>query len=289
METVKSELLQLARQAAATVDLPCVSQVYIPEPNIEQSHTEFGVIILADGSAGLYYAWLGEAQQGMGSRFREADLLGRSPLELMAWYESRDEAECSIGLATINAVTRSIYQRAGYELAAAGNTMGNLEYLPEDHIGMVGYFPSLVKRLRGRAIRLTVIEKKTKFMETGELLNVTPDPERLRGCNKVIVTAATLLNDSIDAILGFTTAARQLVVVGPTAGFFPDPLFARGVTALGGTEIVRPELLIDRLKRDQGMGDTAHKYLIEKADYPGWDSLLGKTRHRDSGAGRNRP
>lgn len=278
METVKSELAQLARRAAAAIELPRVSQVYIPEPDIEQSHTEFGVIVLTDGSAGLYYAWLGESQQGMGSRFREQDFKGRSPLELMAWYESSDEAECSIGLATINAVTRCIYQRAGYELPTAGNTMGNLDFRPADHIGMVGYFPSLVKRLREQGIRLTVVEKKTKFMETGELVNVTPDPERLRGCNKVIVTAATLLNDSIDVILGHTTEARQLVVVGPTAGFFPDPLFAHGATAIGGTEIIRPYRLIERLKSDQGMGDTAHKSLITKEDYPGFDALLENIR-----------
>lgn len=274
MGTIKSELLQLALQADASVALPPVSQVYIPEPDIEQSHTEFGVIILADGSAGLYYAWLGKSQQGMGSRFREQDFIGKSPQELMVWYDSSDEAECSIGLATINAVTRSIYQRAGYMLPAAGNTMGNLEFLPDDHIGMVGYFPSLVKRLRERAIRLTVIEKKKKFMETGKLLNVAPDPERLHGCNKVIVTAATLLNDSLDVILRFTAGATQVVIVGPTAGFFPDPLFDRGVTALGGTEVVRPEALIDRLKQDQGMGDAAQKYLITGAEYPGIDSLI---------------
>lgn len=274
MSTVKTDLLQLARHAASVMDLPPVSQVYIPEPDTEQSHTEFGVIILADGSAGLYYAWLGASQKGMGSRYQEKDFIGKSPLELVSLYENRDEADCSIGLAAINAITQCVYRHAGYGLMPAGNTMGNLDFLAEDHVGMVGYFPSLVRRLREQGIRLTVIEKKSKFREAGDLINVTPEPEKLRGCNKVIVTASTLLNDSIDAILEFTAGAAQIVVVGPTAGFLPDPLFERGVTAIGGTEIVRPDELIDRLRQDQGMGETTRKYLIEKTEYPEFDSLL---------------
>ena len=259
------------------MELPPVSQIYIPEPDIEQSHTEFGVIMLADGSAGLYYAWLGESQQGMSRRFPQQEFIGKSPLEIMRLYESGDEADCSIGLAAISAVTQCIYRRAGYKLQSAGNTMGNLDFQTGDHIGMVGYFPSLVKRLRELGIRLTVIEKKTKFMESGNLVNVTPDPEKLTGCNKVIITAATLLNNSVDSILEYIADAKQTVVVGPTAGFFPDPLFSRGVTAVGGTEIIRPDSLIDRLKDDQRMGDAARKYLIDTVDYPGIDNLLKLT------------
>ena len=274
MSNVKADLLQLARRAGARTGLPPISQIYIPEPDIEQTHTEFGVIILADGSAGLYYAWLGESQQGMSHRFPPQEFIGKSPLELMRLYESGDEADCSIGLAAISAITQCIYRRAGYKLQTAGNTMGNLDFLPGDHIGMVGYFPSLVRRLREQGIRLTVIEKKVKFHESGSLVNVTPDPEKLSGCNKVIITAATLLNNSVDSILEYSVGAKQTVIVGPTAGFFPDPLFSRGITAMGGTEIIQPDSLIDRLKNDQGMGKAAQKYLIDRVEYPGFDKLL---------------
>ena len=111
-------------------------------------------------------------------------------------------------------------------------------------------------------------------MESGSLINVTPDPEKLTGCNKVIITAATLLNNTVDTILDYTAEAKQAVVVGPTAGFFPDPLFSRGVTAVGGTEIIRPDSLIARLKNDQGMGEAARKYLIDAVVYPGVGNLL---------------
>ncbi|MBF8269392.1 MAG: DUF364 protein [Gammaproteobacteria bacterium] len=284
MSTIKSELLQLVHQVGAATDLPPVSQIYIPEPNPAQSHTEFGVIMLADGSAGLYYAWLGESQQGMKMKFHEHNFIGKSPLKLANLYKSLDAADCSIGLAAINAITQHIFHLTGFKLKAAGNSMGALEFMPDDHIGMVGYFPSLVTKLRQREIRLTVIEKKSKFLESGNLVNVTTEPARLGSCNKVIVTAATLLNETIDAILDHASGAEQIVVIGPTAGFFPDPLFSRRVTAIGGSEIILPEVLIDRLKHDEGMGGSASKYLIKKDKYPGAVKLLnnfeGLIRHR---------
>ena len=276
MSTIKSDLLQLVYHAGSIVDLPPVSRIYIPEPDTALSHTEFGVIMLADGSAGLYYAWLGESQRGMSTKFHELEFIGRSPLDLAAFYQSHNEADCSIGLAAINAITQHIFHRAHYRLAAAGNSMGDLEFKDDDHIGMVGYFPSLVSKLRQREIRLTVIEKKSKFLESGNLVNVTQEPARLGVCNKVIVTAATLLNETIDDMLEYASGAHQIVVVGPTAGFFPDPLFARRVTAIGGTEIILADALIDRLKRNQGMGDTASKYLIEKGNYQGVNSLFNQ-------------
>lgn len=274
VRSVKSELISLVNLAGDTVELPSVREVYVPEPDPEQSHTEFGVIILEDGSAGLYYAWMGESQQGMSIKFQERDFTGKSPLALTKLYNSHDEADRSIGLAAINAVTQSILSRAGYGLKTAANSMGALRIGPGDHVGMVGYFPTFVDRLRKDNIRLTVIEKKTKFHESGDLITITAEPERLRDCNKVISTAATMLNDTIDEILGYSSGAEKLVVVGPTAGFFPDPLFSRGVTAIGGTEIVAPESLIERLRNDQGMGETANRYLIEKEDYPGIDDIL---------------
>jgi uncharacterized protein (DUF4213/DUF364 family) len=276
MTTVKSELLRLTRAAGAAINLPPVSQIYTPEPNPEQSHTEFGVIMLEDGSAGLYYAWLGISQAGMSRRFSPEEFIGQSPIELAGLYAHADEADCSIGLAAISAVTQCVFRRAGYRLAAAPDSMGALEFKPGDHAGMVGYYPSLVDKLRQRGIRLTVVEKKTKFIETGRLVNVSPEPERLRACNKIIITASTLLNNTVDAILEYAADAERVVMVGPTAGFFPDPIFERGVTALGGTHIVLPDVLIKRLRRDEGMGDAAIKYLIEKDNYPGSVRLLAQ-------------
>lgn len=277
--TIKKDLLGLVERVNECCELPPVGRVYIPEPDPgPDKNTEFGVIALQDGSAGLYYAWLGTSQQGMRERFPALNVTGSSPMTLVPYFTSADEAECSVGMAVINAVSQNVFHRAGYVPDAAVDSLGSLDIRNGDHIGMVGYFPSLVRRLRELGSRVTVIERKEKFIGTDGGITIVPDPERLRGCNKIVSTASTLLNNTIDGILEYTRDAESISIIGPTAGFFPDPLFARGVTAVGGTQILDADAAIDRFERNEKPGPSARKYIIHRDTYPGVDHLLEKIR-----------
>ena len=112
-------------------------------------------MILEDGAAGLYYAWLGEAQSGMQGRFAVDEFKGVPAMQLVALYRSEHPADCSLGMAAINAISRSIYRRTAYIREAASNSIGGLEFKQNDHVGMIGYFPSLVRKLREQKIKLT--------------------------------------------------------------------------------------------------------------------------------------
>lgn len=273
--SVKDELLNLVETVAEQVELPSIKWVYIPEPAPGPGrHTEFGIVTLQDGSAGLYYAWLGESQKGMGSRYDPHEFIGKHPIELVRYFASSDEADCSLGLAAINAISRCIYRKADFRPRDATDSMGVLDIADSDHVGMVGYFPSLVRRLKSNGIRLTVIEKKPQFRKRQENFMVTADPQSLGDCNKVIITASTLLNNSIDEILDYSRLAERRVMIGPTAGFFPDPLFTRGVSAIGGSELRVPELARQRLSANQGLGESARKFLISESEYPGLERIL---------------
>jgi uncharacterized protein (DUF4213/DUF364 family) len=273
MSAVKAELIQLVEAVAC--DIPLIKQVYMPEPKPSpDKDSEFGIVVLDDDSCGLYYAWMGEAQTGMNERYADRDFAGMNPLELMQYFNSEHEADRSLGLAAINAVSQSIFRRANFPLDTASNSMGELDIRENDHVGMIGFFPSLVRRLREQNIRVTVIEKKLHLVQSDELVNVSLDASELLSCNKILSTASTLLNNSVDEILEYTKSAEVVVVVGPTAGFFPDPLFKRGVSAVGGSMIVDVELAISRLSSEQGLGDAARKYLIKKTNYPGAGKLF---------------
>lgn len=273
--SIKRELLALVEQAARQVTIPAIAHAYIPEPNpAGAKHTEFGILALADGGAGLYYAWLGAAQHGMPGRFSESWLCSQDATAIAARYSSADEAECSIGLAAISAITQSIYRRAGYVPEAAPDSAGALDAGGTDHVGMVGYFPPLVATLRERGLRLTVIERRQDLVQRDGTFEVTMDTSRLGACNKVLVTAATLLNDTIEDVLAHTPDAEHVVVIGPTAGFFPDPLFARGVTGVGGTWINSPTVAIARQRAGEQMGDSTRKVFVRRDDYPGFKALL---------------
>ena len=273
--SVKAELLDLVETVAEQVELPPVDWVYIPEPDPGSGrHTEFGIVTLRDGSAGLYYAWLGDSQKGMGGRYEPDEFKGRNPVELARYCAGDDEADCSLGLAAINAITRHVYRLADFTPRDAPDSMGILDIAAADHVGMVGYFPSLVNRLRNDGIRLTVIEKKPQFHKRQENFLVSADVQELEVCNKVMITASTLLNNSIDEVLKYSRRAQKRVMLGPTAGFFPDPLFARGISAIGGSEIRSAQQARQRLSANQGLGGSARKFLLSAPHYPGMEQII---------------
>ena len=275
MSSLNAELIHLCERVAEAIDLPLISRVYMPEPHAAaDKDTEFGIVVLEDGSAGLYYAWMGASQSGMNQRYSAREFVGMNPLQLAQFFHADNEADRSLGLAAINAISQFTFRKTGYKLSRAGNSMGELNAKPGDHIGMVGYFPSLVKRLREQAVHVTVIEKKTEFVQKDELVEVTLDIKALKLCNKVLSTATVLLNDSADELLEQTKKAETLILLGPTAGFFPDPFFERGVTSIGGSSIVDAGKAISGLSNEEGLGENANKYIIKKSDYPGLDTML---------------
>lgn len=56
-------------------------------------------------------------------------------------------------------------------------------------------------------------------------------------------------NNSLDEILSHCSPDALISVVGPTAGYFPDPLFARGVDVIGGRVVKNGDMLIQRLEQ----------------------------------------
>ncbi len=272
---IKQELYDHIGALAGRLPLPRIRRVYLPEAHPgPDRHTEFGVIELEDGAAGLYYAWLDASQRDMSRRHPEDRILGRDPMDIVPCFLSEHPADCSLGLAVINAVSQSFLRRAAYAPDPAPDSFGALEPGPDDHLGMVGYFPPLVERLGRRGIRMTVIEKQRDIGRGDARLSLTHDPRALRHCNKILATATVMLNDSVDEILHYSDHADVLVILGPTAGFLPDPLFRHGVTAVGGTEILDAAGVIRSLRHQQGLGTAARKYLIQAGSYPGLETLL---------------
>ena len=70
---------------------------------------------------------------------------------------------------------------------------------------------------------------------------------KLRTCNKVLCTGTTILNHSLDEILSCCSSDAFVSIIGPTAGYFPDPVFALGVDVVGGRIVKNGELFLQRL------------------------------------------
>ena len=83
-----------------------------------------------------------------------------------------------------------------------------------------------------------------------------------------------LLNDTLDDVLAHCRHAQRVSLIGPGAGCLPDPLFARGVTLLGGSWIVDAAAFKVALRTGEPWGRHVRKVAIRRDAYPGFERLL---------------
>ncbi len=275
MSPIRHELYAQAARACERLGPQPLARALLvdPEPSPTRD-AEFGLLALADGSAGLYYAWLGGEQASLPARFCASELEGLDVLDVCRLYLEDSDVERSLGLAAISAVTASVYRRAGYVPPVAGDSFAGLALAPGDRLGMVGNFPPLVRRARALGADVAVVERKTHMVMQEEGLVISLDPAVLHDRDKIICTGATLLNDSFEAMLAHCGRAARIALVGPTVGFFPDAVFARGVDVVAGTRVRDVACARERLAAGQRMGDAAERTLIRRSDYPGFAALL---------------
>ncbi len=274
MGHLAQELFEAARRISDALGAPSVTHVFVPPRDLgPDQHGSFCAVQLAGGSTGLAYIMLGDTRDHLRAA-DPASFVGRPALALAEGFTRSGPGERSLGLAALNALTRHLLDRAGFTPDLATNSLGSLALGPSDRLGMVGFFPPLVRRARELGIPLTVLELKEELVQEAPDFTVTLDPARLAACNKIVSTSTVLLNDSLDGLVEHARGCREFVVIGPSAGCAPDPLFARGVTGIGGAWVADPGTLLERAARGERWGDASRKFSLRRETWPGLDELL---------------
>jgi len=272
--TLAQDLLSDLQTAFAGRAVPRVKALHSPPvPWNGSKDGEFGALELESGAIGLSYLLLDDALSTIAGA---ADAVqGADPLALAAgWADpSASPARAALGFAAVNALTRELFDRAGYVPPMATDSIGGIEPAAGESIGMVGFFPPLVKQVTAQGARLTVLELRADLVGTHPGFTVTLDPQALSGCTQVLSTSTVLLNHTLDAVLAACRGARRLVLIGPSAGCLPDTLFARGVTALGGVWITDARAFTAALSTGAPWGGATRKTLLERQAWPGLAAL----------------
>jgi uncharacterized protein (DUF4213/DUF364 family) len=288
--TVAADIFALLERFAAAMPLPRVRALHLPpKPTPGDLRGEFCALELDDGSLGLSYVLLGDTWAGMTRERERLDPAGRPALEVARAYEG-DEAPTrndtggnaltrTLGFAAVNALTRCLFERAGFSPDASGDSIGNLDPQPGETIGMIGYFAALAPRITARGAKLVVVELREDLAGLHDGVRLTLDASELQQCDKVLATGTMLLNDTLDQMLGFATRAQRFALIGPSVGCPPDPLFSRGVTLMGGTWITDAHGYVDALVRGEATAPFARKSALAREGYPGWPALLARAEH----------
>jgi uncharacterized protein (DUF4213/DUF364 family) len=257
--------------------LPRVRALHLPpDPEPGQPRGEFCALALDDGSLGLSYVLLDDTLAQLRQQDGSFGLAGADALAVAHRFAGGQGAQRAIGLAAANALTRCLFDRAGYRPEASADSLGALDPRAGDHIGMIGLFTPLLPRVLASGAALTVVELKAHLAGAHEGYQVTLDASALRHCNKVLSTGTLVLNDTLDAMLAHCRQAQWLALVGPSMGCLPDALFARGVTLIGGTWVLDGAAYVDALQRGEQRRGLSHKVAIKATAYPGLAALLAR-------------
>lgn len=273
------ESLTLLRQFADRAPLPRVRALHLPPPPPPGGlRGEFCALELDDGSLGLSYVLLGDTWAQLTAHAHRHLHAGDDPLAIAQGYASADTLVRTLGFAAVNAITRCLFDRAGFVPPASGDSLGALDPQPGETIGMVGHFTPLLPRLQARGAKLVILELRADLVGEHDGIRVTLDPAELRGCDKILATGTLLLNHTLEPVLAACAHARRFVLVGPSVGGPPDPLFARGVTLLGGSWVTDAAAYREALVAGQPSGEAVRKFALARVDWPGWPALLARLR-----------
>ena len=273
--SIASELISLTADICQQRSLPPVSWLHLPPENPrDPHHKKFGVLVLADGSCGFFYTRLGDNLKQLRDKIDEKQILSTPILDLAEGYDNANLVKRSLGLGALTAIAQHVFSRSAGVLQSDVDPLGQLDLNISHQVGMVGYFKPLVRMLKDQRVPVTVIEKDEGYFDYDGLVDVTLDVGALKRCDRVLITASTLLNDSLDSVLANCAANAQVALIGPTVGCLPDPFFARGIDVVGGSRIADLCGLKKHMEYGENWGDSVIKYCINKKQYAGAHCLF---------------
>ncbi len=188
---------------------------------------------LDDGALGIAYVLREDVGSGCTALPHAGRLAGMAAEEIAAWApEKRNVVAVAMGLAVMNAAA---------EFGASGRDNGQNEdaalavaTVPGDTVGVVGHIGPLIAGLKGKVRRLLVFERGKGV--AGDVYPETAEPQLLPECQVVFASSTSLINGTLDNLLGYCANARDVVMVGASTPMYPAAFRGTGVTVLSGTK-----------------------------------------------------
>jgi len=235
-----SRLMKLAQAAAAEIRVERVRF---------GSHTT--AVVLSDGRLGLAMHF-DRSPAGEGRDHAEALMAGRPARDLVSMLGSTVALESSVAVACINALEPGGPVRSG-QAGRAGHFLEVMDLRPDDTMGMIGNFIPLLERLRPRVRDLLVFEQIEE--EADGILPACREPELLPTCSVVVISGTTLVNHTLDGLLGLCAGAREVVIAGPSTIMFAEAYRGTPVTWIAGARVHSPEEVLPRIAADFSFHD----------------------------------
>ena len=129
---------------------------------------------------------------------------------------------------------------------------------PTDLVVMVGHFGPLIPRIRKIGCQLDILDLNT---DRSGIIDPASGPAVLADCDVAIITATSIINATIENLLGHLQRNRTAVLLGPSTPICAEAFAESRVTQLSGSLVKDP----GRLKQviSQGGGTMLMKKYLQ--------------------------
>jgi uncharacterized protein (DUF4213/DUF364 family) len=165
--------------------------------------------------------------------------------------EGQNPLEKALGLATANALLQPL------TCDDERDSLAIMNLKPDDYVAMVGLFSPMVPKIEATRARLSIIERDPSRMV---VLDKKESGRILKDCTVAIITATTILNNTLEEILGSLGHPRHVALLGPSTPLCPEVFQDTPVTHLGGA-VVRDVNKVMQIISEGGGTRTMRPYL----------------------------
>jgi uncharacterized protein (DUF4213/DUF364 family) len=269
--SLKFEFRRMVNELTTKFAIPPVANIFLPPfyKGGQPKDAQFMAVSLEGGATGISFVLLPDDKMEEYTALQPPAFVTKSPRGFALEFGSDDPIKEMISLASINAICQHVMRETHYAVDSATDSLGLLAVSAGDRIGMVGLFSGLIEPIKKAGGQLVVIEKNEQLIQKFPDLPITLDPTKLSACNKILCTSTTILNNSLDEILAHCSPDAFVSIIGPTAGYFPDPLFARGVDVVGGRVVKNGALFLKLLAERKRWGEASQRICFQKKTYAG--------------------
>jgi uncharacterized protein len=148
---------------------------------------------------------------------------------LMYLVNGRNSVEKALGLAVANAVLRTQAPRE------ESDTLALMDLSSKDHVAMVGLFRPLVPRIEQTGAKLTILGKNKALPH---IVGFKSRGDILKTCSVAIITATSILNNTLETILNDLGNPRWVSIIGPSTPVCREIFAGTPVTHLGGSVVL---------------------------------------------------
>ena len=170
---------------------------------------------------------------------------GKNASELIPFLGGNDLVASSLALATVNAILADSPKPEGME---AGDILESLDIHRGDTICMVGCFLPILAALENRQVSVTSVDQipKPGSRPAEEVESLLPNSDI------AIITATSIINNTIDHLLELAGSCRQAALLGPSTPLIKEAFSGTPIVSLSGVRVSDCERVLQTISEGGG-------------------------------------